>query len=126
MSMECEIDRLLNNWVHWRIGGRHGGGSSYPAYNLAPPSPMSMRDFVPVVNWEAEEVDAIIFTMPERYKQVIVIQYLWTDTQESKARRCGCCVNTLKTRLAKAKELLMASLYRAREKTACKLTVRGV
>lgn len=110
-----EIERMLNNWALWVFSGRSSISSisPYPAYNLAPPPPRS-GSTMPILSGEAEELDKIIQGIDQRLGRAIAVFYLWNDTQEQKAKRCGVCVNTFKDRLGRGKEAVKAEWYRRR------------
>ena len=67
---------------------------------------------MPILSVEAEEMDRIVQSIDQRLGKAIAVFYLWNDTQEQKARRCGVCVNTFKARLERAREAIKAEWYR--------------
>lgn len=95
-----DIVRLLTNWAMWMAGDiRRGGGSQFPAYNLALPGPRA-GNVIPVLAGEAEDVDKIIGSLPRRYQQPLRMHYCWPGRADrSKAKSCGCCLNTYKARV---------------------------
>lgn len=129
--MDHEIERMLENWARWKVsGGWNGAGSISSLYDMGPRSPRS-GNVIPILNGEAEDMDRIIEGLEDvRLKRVIVIQYQWGGAQETKARRCGCCVNTFKARLEKAQQMILSEKYRradsARKIYACNLIVNRV
>jgi hypothetical protein len=129
--MDHEIERMLENWARWKVSGGWGGANTVSSlYNLGPRSPRS-GNVIPILNGEAEDLDRIIEGLADvRLKRVIVIQYQWGGAQEGKARRCGCCVNTFKARLEKAKQMILSEKYRrsdvVRKITACNLIANRV
>lgn len=129
--MDHEIERMLENWARWKVSGGWGGANTISSlYHLGPRSPRS-GNVIPILNGEAEDMDRIIEGLADvRLKRAIVIQYQWGGAQETKARRCGCCVNTFKDRLDKAKQMILSEKYRrsdaARKRNACNLTVKTV
>lgn len=122
-----DLVRKLENWARWKLGDEcFGGLSPYPIYNLGPRPPRADPG-MPMLNGEALDMDEVIKELPERYKLVVETEYCkpWL-AQSKRAWRCGCCVNTYKTRLIEAKLRIKSGLYRLHEKYACKLTVVGV
>lgn len=120
-----EIDRLLENWARWKItGSSHGRSlSPYPIYNLAIIDRQARRDYVPILNGEAEDIDAIIKDLPPRYARAINEYYLWTGTIDHKARRLNVCENTFRTWLAKGKELIREQRSYLAKKKHCAIEV---
>lgn len=110
--MDHDIERILENWAKWKAGDGYGGAMSCsPLYDMGPRAPR-YGNVMPILNGEAEDIDKIINSLDERLKRAISIQYLWGDTQQQKAKRCGCCLNTFKARLDKAKQMIVADRYR--------------
>ncbi|MDA8095574.1 MAG: hypothetical protein M0T84_17035 [Betaproteobacteria bacterium] len=114
-----DLERMLENWARWKFSPGVGrAGSPFPIYNLGP-KPPRYGNTMPVINGEAIDMDSAINSLQDRYKRALAIQYLWGDDQESKAKRCGCCVRTFRDRLILAKELARAAYWRAHEKNPC-------
>jgi hypothetical protein len=111
--MDADVDRMLENWARWKVSdGWRGANTISSLYNLGPKSPRS-DNIMPILNGEAEDLDRIIEAMQDiRLKRVIIITYQWGGSQDTKAHRCGCCVNTYKSRLDKAKQHIISEKYK--------------
>jgi hypothetical protein len=115
----AHIVRLLENWAMWHAGGNGSSARSpFPAYNLAAPGPRA-GNVIPVLNGEAEDVDAVLRVLPVRFQQPLRMYYCWPGRSDrSKANSCACCVNTYKTRLDQAHDLFARAWYARAEKAA--------
>lgn len=113
-----EVARRIENWARWYWGGgRGGGGSPFPAYNLV--NALSVRESshsIPIMIGEAEDTDRIMRGMnPELYK-ALIIHYLSRGTPKDRARRCRCkVVRTYYRRVERAEEVFN-KLYFARQR----------
>lgn len=61
-----------------------------------------------------EQVRALVLTLPLRYREAIVLCDLHEMTYEQAAGVLGCAVGTLRSRLHRGRELLLAKLERPR------------
>src|SRR5262249_50414059 len=55
-------------------------------------------------------LDAALGELPEKYRTALVLRYLEGQTQEEAARRLGCPLATLRTRVARGRKLLRERL----------------
>jgi RNA polymerase sigma factor (sigma-70 family) len=64
------------------------------------------------VAWRELEalLDEALQTLPEKYRVVLVLCYLQSKTQEQAARHLGCALGTVRSRLARGREMLRARL----------------
>lgn len=109
-----EIARRLENWARWYWGGgRGGGGSPFPAYNLVNAlSPRAASHSIPIMVGEAEDTDRFMRRMPPELVKALIICYLSRGTPKSLARRCRCLtVRTYQRRVERAAAVFLRMCY---------------
>jgi RNA polymerase sigma factor (sigma-70 family) len=57
-----------------------------------------------------KELMDIINALPTRYREMLVLVVVLGETYEEAARICGCAVGTVKSRVNRARRMVMASL----------------
>jgi len=103
-----EVGRRIENWARWYWGGgRGGGGSPFPAYNLV--NALSARKSthsIPIMVGEAEDTDHFMRGMNPELTKALIVHYLSRGTPKSRARRCRCkVVRTYYRRVERAEEV---------------------
>jgi len=109
-----EIARRIENWSRWYWGGgRGGGGSPFPAYNLV--NTLSMRESshsIPIMIGEAEDTDHIMRRMHPEHTKALIVHHLSRGTPRNKARQCKCkTVRTLERRVERARTVFLRFCY---------------
>lgn len=103
-SIKEEMRRLLENWARWAAGGRGGTLSPFPAYNLAPPGKRGELS-IPILILDAEDVDVALRAMPGYYRKILLGDYFWVGTAETKAKRMKLSRATWYRRVNEAQEI---------------------
>ena len=109
-----DIVRMLENWARWVAQDGGSSRSPYPAYNLEPPGKRA-GSVLPTLNGEAEDVDAVMVTLPMDYQKVMRINYQRPNRADRmNAKDCGCALNTYKRRLDEGHKLFASAWYARR------------
>lgn len=121
-----DIVRMLENWARWVVADGGSKRSPYPAYNLEPPGPRAGSQ-LPMLNGEAEDVDAVIADMSPRYQQPLRMNYQWPNVADRvNAKRCNCSLNTYKSRLHEAHQIFSDVWYARRSRQGSAVAGSGV
>ena len=117
------INERLNQWVEWRLSGRHIKGLGYPScanfYRLAPLP--SDRVVVPIPNEACYEIDQAICWLKKNHNGLFaaVMQfYTHAGTAQSHAKELKISRDTLYARLHRAHVLIMEYLQDAEDEAA--------
>lgn len=109
-----EIARRIENWARWYWGGgRGGGGSPFPAYNLVNVlSPRASSHSIPIMIGEAEDTDRIMRGMHPELVKALIVHCLSRGTPKNRARRCKCkVVRTYERRVERAGTVFLRFCY---------------
>lgn len=115
------INERLNQWVEWRLSGRHIKGLGYPScanfYRLAPLP--TDRVVVPIPNEACYEIDQAVCWLKKHHSKLfeVVMQfYDHAGTAESHAKALKISRDTLYARLHRAHVLIMEYLQDVEER----------
>lgn len=109
-----DIVRMLENWARWMAQDGKSSRSPYPAYNLEPPGKRA-GSVMPTLNGEAEDVDAVIVTLPMDNQKALRMNYGWPNrANHINAKACGCSLSTYRRRLDEAHRLFASAYYHRR------------
>lgn len=105
-----EIDSRFLEWADWAIR-RDDGGIGYrnrtiesELMEMGPNLIKGKGLRVPVVHERAEEIEKIVSSMPKKLRNVIIIKYILTGTDEIKARQNGFSYSTFRRHVDRAHE----------------------
>lgn len=109
------INERLNQWVEWRLSGRHIKGLGYPScanfYRLAPLP--TDRVVVPIPNEACYEIDQAVCWLKKHHSnlfEVVMQFYDHAGTAQSHAKALRISERTLYNRLHQAHVLIMEYL----------------
>lgn len=109
------INKRLNDWARWKLGGRGSSKSPYPAYNIphkpdvddAPPR----GDYVPINDLECCATDKCVVALNPALQKAVTEFYCRTGTTPAqKARYCGCSERTLYYRIDESHRQILGYL----------------
>jgi DNA-directed RNA polymerase specialized sigma24 family protein len=98
------MDRL-RVWAIWRIR-RDEGGLGYPRKSAFAKTEGSSF-WTPEMDSASVEMDQCVCALPPALRQVVMLEYTRTGTQQQKANECGCCLRTYTNRLGAAYQALL-------------------
>lgn len=115
-ALPTDFRRRMESWARWRITGsiklRSVGVSTIYAKHT--PSGYRVTES-PILSGEAEDTDALLWTLPQKHRQVIEVFWLYDgDSFAQGARRLGIDYRTFVTRLEKAHIELRTALREGR------------
>lgn len=96
------IQQVLELWASWRIR-RHEGAMGYPKKSAFVKESSSGGFWTPEMDSRCYVIDAAVCELLEERKQVIMVYYTQTGTNEQKANRCGISLRTFYSRIEIAK-----------------------
>lgn len=106
MAIIEDIERRLLNWCEWRLGGR-SGGLGFASVNILSIVRGGNGSAAIVQSDEPVETDAAVRALPDDIRAAVEVWYLVGHVGASeKARRLGCCSQTLYRRRDEAHRLI--------------------
>ena len=106
-----EVERRLQNWARWKMGGGSGGLGFAGVQLTSDTSRAGYREAViPTMDCEAEETDRAIGTLPSELRRTLEVVYLDGDGMASKAKKLACTRITVDSRVWRAHQLINAWL----------------
>lgn len=109
-----DLVRMLENWARWVAQDGGSSRSPFPAYNLEPPGKRA-GSVMPTLNGEAEDVDAVMVTLPLDIQKAMRANYGWPNrANSSNAKTCGCSLSTYRRRLDEGHRLFASAWYSRR------------
>lgn len=109
MARDENVERRLLNWARWRSGagdvGLGYGNASMWNQVKVDVSP-NRQSVIPTNAIEASQTDDAIKDLPIFLRATVLEVYLADDSVEAKARRLGCGVSTVHSRITEAHRLI--------------------
>jgi hypothetical protein len=117
-SWPVDIVRMLENWARWVLQDGGSSRSPYPAYNLEPPGKRA-GSVMPTLNGEAEDVDAVMVTLPMQNQEAMRVNYFWPNRADhTNAKTCSCSLSTYRRRLDEGHRLFASAWYKRKGRKA--------
>lgn len=109
-----DIERRLQNWARWKVGGS-AGGLGYASVNLAGDTSRALyrEARIPTDDCEAEETDRAVASLDSELRRTVEVVYLDGGGTKRKADLLNCTESTIKSRI-----------WRAHRQLSCWLTER--
>lgn len=100
MAINTFLMARLRVWAEWRLR-RDDGGLGYPRNSAFAKTPGS-GFWSPEMDSAGLEMDECVCALRGDLRQVVMLEYTRTGTQQQKANECGCCLRTYLNRLESA------------------------
>lgn len=108
MMIHTYVASRLDLWARWRLR-RDDNGQGYPRH-AAFAKPVGGGVWSPEMDSAAYEMERCVIALRSDLRLVVIHEYTKTGTQEQKAKLCGCCLSTYKSRLNMAANELLGYL----------------
>lgn len=106
-----DIERRLENWSRWKLGGQSGGmGYARPSLNTESTGARYRQAIIPTSDCEAEETDQAVMALEEELQRTVATWYLEPEGPGPKAALLGIGVPGLYRRIERAHALIDAWL----------------
>lgn len=108
MARIADIDRRLQNWARWRIGGQRGG-LGYASVNLIEAG--GGRDgyveaVVPTIDAEASETDMAVMALASELRRTVEVVYILNRGMREKCRLLAVAEATVHSRVDRAHQII--------------------